>query len=235
MNSIRLPGKMLKKIGKKLALECMTDRLRYSRKLDEIILAIGKENSQLLVNLAKKNKLRYFVGSEEDVLDRFYQTAKKFHADIILRTTSDAPLIDPEIIDNVINFYLQREDKIDFVTTTKPKDTFPEGMGTEIFSFSTLKRTWREAKQDYERQHVTPYMFKHPEIFHINTFSNKEDLSHMRWTIDEEQDLQFIREIYKRISKIDKFCHMQDILEILRKEPYLLKINQDVQQKIVKI
>jgi len=227
MGSERLPGKMLVDIAGKPLIQHVIDRISRSKKIDKIILATtDNPKDTILVQLAKKNSLDYFAGDEEDVLDRFYQSAKRFNIDIIVRITPDDPFKDPQVIDEIIGYYIQHLDKYDYVSNTI-KSTYPEGLDIEVFSFSALEKAWREAQKLSEREHVTPYIWKHPDIFRLKNIEYVKDLSSLRWTLDNKKDLTFAKEIYRRLYKRGKIFLMNDILELLDKNPHLIEINRD--------
>jgi spore coat polysaccharide biosynthesis protein SpsF len=234
MGSTRLPGKVLRDIEGKPMLEWVIERLKMSKLVDQIIVAVasGEENKSI-VKLCKSHGVSIFIGSEEDVLDRYYQAAKKFNADVIVRITSDCPLIDPQIVDKVINVYLENKNKADYVSNTLHR-TYPRGLDVEVFTFKSLERAWKKAKKPYQREHVTPYFYENPRLFRCLNVRNEENLSSMRWTVDEERDLKFVREVYKRFKDKSTIPLMKDILEVLKKEPYLEQINLSVKQKNLK-
>ena len=229
MTSTRLPGKVLMDIEGKPMLWRVINRLRFSKKIDDIILAIPdtKEND-ILEEFIKKNNIKYFRGSEKDVLSRYYEAAKKNKCNTIARITSDCPLIDPKIVDSVIKKYLNSS--ADYTSNTL-KRTFPRGLDIEVFNFKVLEKAYKEAKQFYQREHVTPYIYENPEKFRLINVKNKSNLCFMRWTVDEKKDLEFVREIYKKIYPKKKIFYMKDIVAILRKYPKLMKINEKVRQK----
>ena len=227
MGSTRLPGKVLIDIQGKPVLEHVIERVRKSRLVDDIIIATtDNEQDKAIIDFAKARGLYYYAGSEDDVLDRFYQAAQKFGAETIVRITPDDPFKDPEVIDKVIGYYLANKDKLDYVSNTI-KPTYPEGLDVEVFSFVALERAWREAKMPSEREHVTPYIWNHPELFRLANIENDKDLSHLRWTLDYEEDLRLVREIYARLYHGQVFL-MKDILALLRVEPELARINQGI-------
>lgn len=237
MASTRLPGKVLMSINGKPMLWHVLNRLKFSKKINEIILAIPntKEND-ILEKFAKDNKMKYFRGREKDVLFRYYEAAKKFKCEIIARVTSDDPLVDPEIVDLVIKKHLNSgaDFTANFLDGKKGniiKRSFPRGLEVEVFNFSTLKKSCQEAQKSYQREHVDPYVFEHPERFQIADIENKENLSRLRWTVDESRDLELIREIYKRLYKKGKIFLMEDVVNLLKKCPKLAEINRDIKQK----
>lgn len=230
MKSTRLPGKVLKNIAGKPMLVHVVERLKNAKLIDQIVIATTKDEDKAILKFADKSRVKSFAGSEEDVLDRYYQAARKHKADVVVRITSDCPLIDSEVVDKVVAFYLRNRRRVDYVSNSL-KRSYPRGLDAEVFSSGVLKRTWQEAKEPHQREHVTPYIYEHPEIFSLVNIENSEDLSYMRWTVDEERDLEFIREIYKRLYKEGKNFLMKDILALLRKEPQLMEINKNVTQK----
>lgn len=229
--STRLPGKVLKNIVGKPMLAHVIERVENIRLVDEIVIATTvKEEDRVILRLANDCGVKSFSGSEEDVLDRYYQAAKRYQADVIVRITSDCPLIDPEVVDKAIAFYLKYKGTVDYVSNSLRR-SYPRGLDTEVFSFEVLERTWQKAKEPHQREHVTPYIYKHPETFRLANVENSEDRSYMRWTVDEEKDLEFVKEVYKRLYKEGEIFLMKDVLTLLRKEPQLMEINKNVTQK----
>ena len=225
LGSTRLPGKVMMKIdSKKTILESMLNQLRYSKLVDRIIVATSnKLEDDSIENFCKEKRIECFRGSEKDVLDRYYQCAKKYSSSTIVRMPADKPLLDPNVVDKVIEEFINKN--YDYITTFLPS-TFPSGTEVEIFSFLTLEKTWKESVLPSEREHVTPYIYNNPEKFKIFNFRNEIDLSKYRWAVDEEEDLFFVKEI---ISKIEKEpILIEDILEIIKKEPEIFQINFDV-------
>ena len=234
MKSTRLPGKVLKNIAGKPILAHVIERLKDARLVDEIIIATTtRDEDRAILKFANESRVKSFAGSEGDVLDRYYQAAKRCEADVIVRITSDCPLIDPGVVDKIIAFYLKHRDTVMYVSNFL-KRSYPRGLDTEVFSFKVLKKAWQQAKEPHQREHVTPYIYEHPEIFRLANVKNSEDLSYMRWTVDEEKDLEFVREIYKKLYKNGKIFLTKDILVLLKKEPQLLDINKEVKQKVLR-
>ncbi len=227
MGSTRLQGKVLIDIGGKPLLEHVVERVRKSRLIDDIIIATtDNEQDKAIIKFARRRGIPYYAGSENDVLDRFYQAAQKFCVEVIVRITPDDPFKDPEVIDKIIRHYLTSKDKLDYVSNTI-KPTYPEGLDVEVFSFAALEKAWNEARKDSEREHVTPYIWNHPELFRLANIENSEDLSHLRWTLDYEEDLRLAREVYARLYRGQVFL-MKDILALLSAEPELARINQGI-------
>lgn len=229
MGSSRLPGKTLMTIGGKPMLWHVIERLKGSKKIDDIIVATTTNpEDDAIEALAKEQAWLLYRGSSEDVLDRYYQAAKKFGIDVIVRITSDCPLIDPEIVDLIIEKHLSSG--ADY-TSNVLKRTFPRGLDVEVFNFKTLEKAHKQAKKDLQREHVTLYIYEHPEIFHLDNIENNKNLSYMRWTVDEMKDLELVRKIYSKLYKGGKIFLLQDIVNLFKKSPELLEINKEVKQK----
>ena len=223
MGSTRLPGKVLKKLNGISVLECLNNQLNFASSLnDKIIATTLKAEDEILVNFCKANEIKCFRGSENDVLDRYHECAKKFSVDTIVRITSDCPLIDPKIVDDVIEFY--SKNSYDYVNNFF-KRTYPYGNDIEIFSFDILNKVWNKATKQFEREHVTPYIYNNPDAFSIGWIENKNNLSNFHWTVDRKEDLIFVQEIFKKISKRPIF--LEDIINTINEDPSILEINKN--------
>lgn len=233
MTSTRLPGKVMKDILGKPMLGHLIERLKISKLINDIVIATPKKNNPI-IKLTHEYLVKSFMGSEYDVLDRYFQAAKLYQASVIVRITADCPLIDPQIVDRVIKYYLDSKRKLDYVSNALIR-SYPRGLDTEVFSFNSLETAWRQARESYQREHVTPYIYENPKRFRLGNVKSKIDLSYMRWTVDEERDLQFVREIYKRLYKNGEIFLMDDIVALLKKEPELMAINKGVEQKYWRI
>ncbi|MGG7151263.1 cytidylyltransferase domain-containing protein [Clostridium neonatale] len=233
VGSTRLPGKVLKKICGKTVLEHDIDRLKRIRNIDEIIIATTElERDNRIIEECKKINVKYFRGSEQNVLERYYYAAKKNNADIVVRITSDCPLIDPEISSEIIEFYLENKGKYDYISNTIDR-TYPRGLDTEVFSFRALKKAFEEANLERDREHVTPYIWDNPEKFRLGQYKNDVDYSYLRWTLDTNEDFELINKIYKELYKGENNFCLDDIIQLLEMKPELKKINQHVKQKEV--
>jgi spore coat polysaccharide biosynthesis protein SpsF (cytidylyltransferase family) len=226
--STRLPGKILMKIKGKSVLEHVINRVQKSKFISDIVVAttLKKEDLKIVELCALKN-IRVFCGSIDDVLDRFFQIAKLLKPKNIVRITSDCPLIDPNIIDSVIATHIS--ENADYTSNTL-KETFPDGEDVEVFTFNALKEAWSNARLASEREHVTPYIRKHPEMFRLINVENETDLSDKRWTLDEQSDFALIKSIYNKLYADDKIFGMDDILKILTEYPELEQINSHIQR-----
>lgn len=198
MGSTRLPGKMMIDLVGKPVVAHVIERVRQSKLLSDVVLATTTDPSDdILATWAEKNNISCFRGSVTDVLDRYYQAAREYRADCVVRVTGDCPLADTSVIDAVIEKYVN--DGVDYTSNVHPP-TFPDGLDIEVFSFAALERAWQEAKLPSEREHVTPYIWKHPELFVITNHElriedDAFDLSSHRWTLDTPEDLEFLRRV----------------------------------------
>ena len=231
MGSTRLPGKVLLDLAGEPVLARVVNRTQRATTLDEIVIATTTESrDEAIVELCSSRGLAHVRGSEDDVLDRYYEAARKYDADIVVRITSDCPLIEPEIIDLVVQELL-KDGSLDYVSNTLPPRTFPRGIDVEAMTFKTLKRAWQEDKNPAWREHVTPYIYRTPEKFRLKAVTNEKDLSHMRWTIDTWEDLEFVRRIYIHFGH-DQFS-WHEVLDLLKEHPEWVEINKSVKQKEV--
>lgn len=223
MGSTRLPGKVLKKLNGISVLECLCDQLNYSRLLnDKIIATTSNSEDDVIVNFCESKGIKCFRGSVNDVLDRYHKCAKKFSINTIIRITSDCPLMDPQVVDDVIDFYLKNS--YDYVNNFY-KRTYPYGNDVEIFSLKVLEKVWEKATKPSEREHVTPYIYNNPDEFSLGWIENKENLSEFHWTVDRKEDLIFVQKIFKKISK--RPILMKDIIDVIKDDPSLLEINKN--------
>jgi spore coat polysaccharide biosynthesis protein SpsF len=201
--------------------------------LDETVVATTvKAADDAIVEWCKKNSQCYYRGSEEDVLDRYYHAAREYHADVVVRITSDCPLIDSEVIEWNIREFLDRQPDIDYVSNTFPERTFPRGLDTEVMGYQVLERVWGKDKNPSWREHVTLYIRRNPEAFNIYGVNNEEDLSGMRWTVDAPEDFELARRIYNHFPD-DSFSWKQ-VIELLDRHPEWLDINKNIEQKRIR-
>ena len=227
-DSTRFPQKALVDILGKPMIIHLLERIKKSKLIDQLVIATTtRKIDDPIVEVVRECGISIFRGSYEDVLDRYYQAAKKYHADIIVRITGDCPLIDPHIVDMVIQHFLENE--YHYVSNVL-EPTYPDGLDVEVLSYEALKKTWKEARLLSEREHVTSYIRNHPERFRISNVRNTVDLSHLRWTVDHEKDLEFVKEIFERLYNKKPFFLMDDILRLLKKYPKLKEINARIQR-----
>ena len=224
MGSERLPGKVLFDLtdGKK-TIEFLIDQLKSSNLQQKIVAIPSGTMDDILFNFLNNLKISCYRGSKLDVLDRYYNCAKEFSFKHIMRITGDNPLIDPEIVNDAIEEYCHSN--CDYLTNSIDR-TFPNGTEVEIFSFNALEIAWKNAKKKSEREHVTPYFYNNPEKFKIHYFKQHKNQSKFRYTIDRKEDYDLVVEILSRIKK--RPIKTSDIIELLTKNPELLKLNSHI-------
>jgi spore coat polysaccharide biosynthesis protein SpsF len=226
IGSTRLPKKVLLDLKGKTVLEHVVERVKKSNKINELIVATTINIEDLeIVKLCSNKGIRVFCGSEDDVLDRFYQITKLMNPKHIVRITADCPLIDPDIINKTIDLHLLKNS--DYTCNTL-KETFPDGLDVEIFTYEALQKAWKEAKLTSEREHVTSYIRNHREIFKISGLENIQNLSKKRWTLDEYDDYKFLKIIFESVYAVNSDFRMDDILEYLRRNPDVEEINNHI-------
>jgi len=224
MSSTRLPGKVMKPILGRPMIERQIERLRCCKRVDQLIVATSTHpEDDVLEALCSGLGVPCFRGDLEDVLDRFYRAAKPYTPKHVVRLTGDCPLTDPRLIDELIDFYL--EARCDYANNCE-EPTLPDGLDAEVFSFAALTRAWQEAVLPSQREHVTSFIRSHPERFKIGIYKYQRDLSDLRWTVDEPEDLQFAAKVYEKLYPADAAFRMEDILALLEREPELMEINR---------
>ena len=225
MTSSRLPGKVLMEVMERPLLSYQIERLRFSKIINNIIISttVNKEDDPI-IQLCQKEGLNFYRGSEGDVLDRYYQTAKEYNVQHIMRLTADCPLIQPDICDRVASIYFNSS--ADYVYTDV---TFAEGLDCEVFTFQALSQAWREARLRSEREHVTPYIQNHPEKFQRITVENETDDSKYRITVDEHNDFLAVKTILKNLYKgLDSYFAITEIKALLDSHPEIYSLNSHI-------
>lgn len=231
MGASRLPGKPLKKVLDRELLSYELERLRRAKRIDMIVVATTTEPADdQIVALCEKEGIAVFRGSEQDVLDRYYRAAKKFHADIVVRVTGDCPLIDPVEVDRVIDFFLSHKPQCDYASNSLER-TYPRGLDTEVFSFAGLELMHRVASRPAEKEHVTPYFYLNPDKFVLGSVKHPIDLSHHRWTVDTPEDFELISRIITELYPKKPAFSMQDVLEVLKRHQDWVALNAHIVQK----
>lgn len=226
MGSTRLPGKALKDICGKPLLGHLYERAQSASLLQKIVIATADTKANLpIIEFAKQNGIEYLAGSENDLVDRFYQTALRFNAGLLVRMTGDCPLIDPCVIDKIVAFFQDNIDRYDYVSNTI-RPTYPDGLDIDILPFTTIERMWRGLKDPFWREWLTGYIIEHPQEFRTSNVEHEIDLSHLRWTVDYEEDLIFMKEVFSRLYPKKNIFLMKDILALLEKEPWIAEINR---------
>lgn len=226
MGSTRLPGKSMADIVGKPLLEHVIDRVKIASSLDEIVVATSSKDQDLpIIHLAEKCGVKSFVGSEEDVLNRFLKAAERFEAAQIVRICADNPLIDPYEIDKLIEHHLKTGADYSYNNRPHPK-SLPDGSGAEIVTMDVLKRVHKVATEKPHREHVTLFILDHSEDFHIERLDADVKLRRpqYRLDVDFQEDLEFIREIYKRLYKPGKFVTTKEVIALLDEHSELLQM-----------
>lgn len=225
MTSTRLPKKILKDVEGKPFLWHVVSRLQHVKNADQVVLAIpDTPANDELETFAKANNFAYFRGSEDNLLERHYLTAKAFGADVIVRVPSDNALTEPQIIERIIETHLNSD--ADY-TSNVLEQTFPVGLHAEAFNFSALEKVYQTKTDDYEKEHATPYFYRHPELFKLQNVVAKGILQRpeIRLTTDTQKDLDLIRQIYKNLYVAGSIIKIQDVISFLDKNPELIKSN----------
>ncbi len=219
MGSTRLPGKVLKEVCGKPLLEILLGRLKRATKVNEVIVATSiKEADTAIVELCHRLRTAVFQGSEEDVLNRYYEAAKFFKGTTVIRITADCPLMDPALVDQIIGSFKD----CDYVSNTLER-SFPKGLDVEVFSFEALERANQEASDPYDREHVTPYIRTH---FKTKNIRYHEDRSSDRWTVDTPEDFELIQKILEKLYPSTPNFTTADIFHLLSQNPSWPRINQ---------
>jgi spore coat polysaccharide biosynthesis protein SpsF len=227
MGSTRLPGKVLEDLDGKTMLARVAERVRRVPQIEDLLVATTDlAADDAIVEECRRHSIKVSRGDQQDVLDRYYRAAQLTKTEVVVRITADCPLIDPEITGKTVAAFL--ESRPDYASNVVTR-TYPRGLDTEVVSFNTLSRAWQEARKPFEREHVTPYIYEHPDKFKILSVTGETDLSSHRWTVDTPEDLEFVRAIYSRFG--DAPFHLQHVLGLLEREPALMEINRSVEQK----
>jgi spore coat polysaccharide biosynthesis protein SpsF len=232
MGSTRLPGKVLKELAGKPMLERVLSRAALAKYLEKVVVAIPDlPESNPIERVCARLGYSCFRGAENDLLDRYYRTAVAHCADAIVRITADCPMIDPVVIDQVIQQYLKCPSPLKYVSNIQPTRSFPRGLDTEVFGFDTLESAWRNDRNELWREHVTPFIYRHPEKFEILAVRNTEDFSQYRLTVDTEEDFQLMELLFQWFQE-QPFGWM-DVVNLLKERPDWSRMNCTVEQKVV--
>jgi spore coat polysaccharide biosynthesis protein SpsF len=232
MGSTRLPGKVMMEIVGKPMLWHILNRVKRSRLIDEIVVATStRKEDRVVAALACECGVEAFLGSDLDVLDRYYRCAKKFGSKTVVRITADDPFKDPSVVDLIVRTFLDHNRDLDYVSNTI-KPTFPEGLDVEAFSYAALESAWRSAEEAFDREHVTAHLWRNPDRYRLLNVENESgDLSHLRWTVDTPEDMAFARAVYERLFATKEIFLMDDILNLLRESPEIARINKNMKQR----
>ena len=255
MGSSRLPGKVLLKIGDKPMLAHVVDRTCLATSVDQVIVATTRDPADdPVADLCAERGYALYRGSLHDVLDRYYQAARLFPCDAVVRITADCPLIDPHLIDQTVNALLGKpvsEDQrlivseaesssrmevrfpYDFAANRLPPPwgrTYPIGLDVEVCTHIALERAWREASLPYEREHVMPYLYDRPGRFRFLLLNTIADYGDLRWTVDTSEDLAMVRQLYRYLQDESGFSWL-DVLQKVQEHPELEQINAKINHK----
>ena len=232
MASTRLPGKVLADIEGEPVLVREVERAQRAEFVDQLVVATTNEpEDEPIAELCRDRGYACYRGSSLDVLDRFYQTARLHQADIVVRLTGDCPLIDASLIDQTIAAFRAAEPPVDFVANRLPDEkTFPVGTDTEVCSFAALERAWAETTQPHHREHVMPYLYENLDRFRTLLVRSETDYSHYRWTVDTEQDLELVRQVFAHFSGKNDFG-WTEVLDLFEAQPELMNLNSNAEHK----
>ena len=232
MTSERLPGKVLKKVLGKTILEYHLERIKLVPSVDEVVVATTVNNTDdPIVELCEQTNTAFYRGSELDVLSRYYDAAKHFNADVVMRVTSDCPLLDPVELEKITRLYLDNPDCFDYVSNFVIERTYPRGMEAEVFPFRVLEEASREALEAREREHVTTFIYERPERYRLGGLRYGSDESRYRLTVDTGADLELVSKIIESLYPEKNNFHLHDILELMKENPEWELINRHVKQK----
>jgi len=234
MGSTRLPGKVLLPLAGRPVLWHVVSRVQACSLVNQVVVATTTSaKDHVLLQEIEKCGAKAFRGSEDDVLSRYFHAAKKFAGEIIVRITSDCPLFEPDILEKMLRIFFDLEksgEEIDYFSNIR-KRTFPRGLDTEIFTYDALEKAHLKAVKRYDREHVTPYIYQHPNDFRIRDHCGEKDHSHHRWTLDTPEDYKLIEIIFSNLYKPNRIFHFEEILEFIEKNPELSNINAHIEQK----
>ncbi len=221
MSSSRLPGKVLMDIsGKPMLLRVIERTIRAKTINDVAVITSLNQDDNAIEIICLNNKIKCFRGSLNDVLDRYYRAAVHFSAEAVVRITADCPLLDSGIVDLIVSTFEKGD--YDYVSNTL-ECTYPDGLDTEIFTMAALEKAWFMARLKSEREHVTVFIYKHPELFRVNNVKHQKDFSSLRWTVDTPSDLEFVRTVYANF--VDDYFGMEEVLRYLSIHPELNELN----------
>ncbi|MEH1882887.1 glycosyltransferase family protein [Nostoc sp.] len=234
MGSTRLPGKVMKQLCGQTVMAHVICRVQACPLVDEVVVATTTSLvDDVIVAEAERCGVKWFRGSEEDVLERYYLAAKKYSADVVVRVTSDCPLFDPEVLSQMLEYFKTETVEglqIDYLSNCLNR-SYPRGLDAEIFTYEVLEKAFEKAQKPYEREHVTPYIYEHPEKFSLHNQTNDEDISHYRLTLDTEDDWRLIESIYTNLYKDSEIFSTEEVISLFKEKPELATLNTHIQQK----
>lgn len=228
MSSTRLPGKVLRPILGRPMLEMQIERIRRAKKIGRLVVATSMESSdQPIAGLCKSLDVDCYQGSLGDVLDRYYQAARAYRPQHVMRLTGDCPLTDPALLDALVDLHL--EGAYDYSANVHER-TYPDGLDAEIFRFQLLEEAWTLAKTSFEREHVTPYMYRTGPAFNRGALKDTVDRANLRWTVDHPEDLEFVSRIFEALYPRDPAFDTAAVHAFLESHPDIQKINAHLAQ-----
>ena len=234
MASSRLPAKVLRDIAGKPMIVRVVERVKRANTIDRVVIATTTDPSDdPIKDLCEGHGFACYRGNQFNVLDRYYQAAQLYNAEIIVRITGDCPMVDPTEIDHVVQELMEKQ--ADFAANRLPppwKRTFPIGLDTEVCTFEALKRAWKEAERPEELEHVMPYLYTEEGRFRTAVINYEVDFGHYRWTVDTREDLDLARQVYAHFDGNDDFGWL-DIIDLYASHPNLFFINAEVNPKNV--
>lgn len=229
--STRFPGKVMMEVLDKPLLGYLIDRIKGSKLVHEVVIATtALENDDAIALFCEQMHVQCFRGSVDDVLSRYLGAAQMVSADVIVRITGDCPLACPEVIDKVVSRYLSHYPLVDYVANTV-KRTYPRGLDVEVFSYACLNTAAQKSTLISEREHVTPYIYHHPELFNIESVVDSADHSHFRWTVDTPEDFQLISKLISTLYPQKPLFTFEDLLHLMQRHPEWHHINSQIKQK----
>lgn len=225
MGSTRLPQKVMMDLQGKPVIGKIYDRLKYCNTVDQIVICTADTpQNEPIVRYAQDNGLDCYAGSENDLVDRIYQMAKRFNADAVVRVTADCPLVDPKLVDQLVEAYIQ-DPALEYVTNILPP-TYPDGLDLDVISTKALEKGWKRSRGDaFKSEWINHDLRSNPDIYKTKKFNLDRDLSHLRWTVDYPEDLVLVREIFKRLSPNGEVFHMDGVLKLMEEHPELGELN----------
>lgn len=232
MGSTRLPGKVLMDIGGEPMLARVMQRLAPAATLDAGVVAtshLGQDDP--IAELCAREGYPCFRGDPLDLLDRYYRAAEQQGAGVVVRLTADCPLLDPGLVDETVQSFLQADPPVEFAANRLPRRrTYPIGLDTEVCSMAALETAWKQAAEPHQREHVMPFLYEQPDRFHILLLDHDEDLGDLRWTVDTAEDLEFAREVYRRMAPRTDFGWLE-VLDLVRADPDLAGLNAHIDHR----
>jgi spore coat polysaccharide biosynthesis protein SpsF len=228
MGSTRLPGKVLKEIKGKTILQLIIERVNAACYGKNILVATSiSERDKQILDFCRKNNIKFFAGSEEDVLDRFLKASEKAKADVVVRVTADCPLVDPQMLDYAV------KEQLDLNADYTIVDGLPNGLACEVMSLAAIKTAALMAKERYQREHVMPFMTENPQLFKIVMLTPPKELQRpeLRLSVDTPEDLTVIEKIYERLYDGIHIIDSREVIKLIDSDTSLMKINEHIRQK----